>query len=60
MAERCDAGASIEGPGWQRGYVLQEEAIFPWMSVRENVEFGLLAKGSIRRPAAPSATSCCG
>jgi len=41
---RC-GGASIDGPGWQRGYVLQEEAIFPWMTVRENVEFGLLAKG---------------
>jgi ABC-type nitrate/sulfonate/bicarbonate transport system ATPase subunit len=41
---RC-AGSSIDGPGWQRGYVLQEEAIFPWMTVRENVEFGLLAKG---------------
>ncbi len=41
---RC-GGSSIDGPGWQRGYVLQEEAIFPWMTVRENVEFGLLAKG---------------
>ncbi|HTO95678.1 MAG TPA: ABC transporter ATP-binding protein [Myxococcales bacterium] len=41
---RC-AGAPIEGPGPQRGYVLQEEAIFPWMTVRENLEFGLLAKG---------------
>jgi ABC-type nitrate/sulfonate/bicarbonate transport system ATPase subunit len=41
---RCE-GAGIDGPGWQRGYVLQEEAIFPWMTVRENVEFGLLAKG---------------
>jgi len=41
---RC-AGASIDGPGWQRGYVLQEESIFPWMTVRQNVEFGLLAKG---------------
>jgi ABC-type nitrate/sulfonate/bicarbonate transport system ATPase subunit len=40
---RC-GGASIDGPGWQRGYVLQEEAIFPWMTVRENVEFGLLAR----------------
>ena len=37
-------GASVEGPGWQRGYVLQEEAIFPWMTVRENIEFGLVAK----------------
>jgi ABC-type nitrate/sulfonate/bicarbonate transport system ATPase subunit len=41
---RC-GGSNIDGPGWQRGYVLQEEAIFPWMTVRENVEFGLLAKG---------------
>jgi ABC-type nitrate/sulfonate/bicarbonate transport system ATPase subunit len=41
---RC-GGSSIDGPGWQRGYVLQEQAIFPWMTVRENVEFGLLAKG---------------
>jgi ABC-type nitrate/sulfonate/bicarbonate transport system ATPase subunit len=41
---RC-AGSAIDGPGWQRGYVLQEQAIFPWMTVRENVEFGLLAKG---------------
>jgi len=43
-AVRC-AGAPIEGPGPQRGYVLQEEAIFPWMSVRDNVEFCLVAKG---------------
>jgi len=41
---RC-GGSPIGSPGWQRGYVLQEEAIFPWMTVRENVEFGLLAKG---------------
>ena len=41
---RC-AGLPIEGPGPQRGYVLQEEAIFPWMTVRDNLEFGLLAKG---------------
>src|SRR5205823_3527636 len=39
------SGAAIDGPGWQRGYVLQEQSIFPWMTVRENVEFGLLAKG---------------
>ena len=41
---RCD-GAPVDGPNPQRGYVLQEEAIFPWMTIRENVEFGLLAKG---------------
>ena len=41
---RCD-GAPVDGPSAQRGYVLQEDAIFPWMSVRENVEFGLFARG---------------
>jgi len=41
---RCD-GATVDGPNPQRGYVLQEDAIFPWMTVRENVEFGLLARG---------------
>ena len=41
---RCD-GSSVDGPRPQRGYVLQENAIFPWMTVRDNVEFGLLAKG---------------
>lgn len=51
---RCD-GASIDGPGPQRGYVLQEDAIFPWMTVRENVEFGLRAKGLA--PAARRAVS---
>src|SRR5207237_7382303 len=51
---RC-AGGPIDGPGWQRGYVLQEEAIFPWMTVRENLEFGLLAKGVA--PAARRAVS---
>jgi ABC-type nitrate/sulfonate/bicarbonate transport system ATPase subunit len=51
---RCD-GALVEGPGPERGYVLQEDAIFPWMTVRENVEFGLLARGL--DPAARGAVS---
>jgi ABC-type nitrate/sulfonate/bicarbonate transport system ATPase subunit len=51
---RCD-GASVDGPSAQRGYVLQEDAIFPWMTVRDNVEFGLLAKGL--EPAARRAIS---
>ena len=51
---RCD-GSSVDGPSPQRGYVLQENAIFPWMTVRDNVEFGLLAKGL--EPAARRAIS---
>jgi NitT/TauT family transport system ATP-binding protein/sulfonate transport system ATP-binding protein len=41
---RCD-GSTVDGPSAQRGYVLQENAIFPWMTVRDNVEFGLVAQG---------------
>ena len=38
-------GAPVTGPSSERGYVFQEEAIFPWMSVRDNLEFGLVAQG---------------
>ncbi len=38
-------GRRVSQPGPDRGYVFQEDAVFPWMTVRENVEFGLLAKG---------------
>ena len=41
----CD-GVPVCGPGPERGYVLQEDAIFPWMSVQDNLEFGLRAKGA--------------
>ena len=34
-------GASIEGPGSDRMLVFQDHALFPWLTVRENVEFGL-------------------
>jgi len=40
----CD-GAPVVGPSPQRGFVFQEEAIFPWMTVADNLAFGLQAKG---------------
>ncbi len=33
-------GNAIEGPGPERGMVFQQGALFEWMSVRDNVEFG--------------------
>jgi len=35
----------VEGPGPDRGMVFQEDTVFPWMTVAENVAFGLKAQG---------------
>jgi NitT/TauT family transport system ATP-binding protein len=40
----CD-GAPVVGPSPQRGFVFQEEALFPWMTVTDNLAFGLQAQG---------------
>jgi NitT/TauT family transport system ATP-binding protein len=34
-------GRQIQGPGPDRCVVFQQYAVFPWLTVRENVEFGL-------------------
>ncbi len=38
-------GKLITGPDLDRGIVLQGYALFPWRTVRQNVEFGLEIKG---------------
>jgi len=37
-------GRPISGPGAERGMVFQEDTVFPWMTVQQNVEFGLRAQ----------------
>lgn len=38
-------GVEVRGPGPDRAMVFQEDAVFPWMTVRKNVEYGLRRKG---------------
>jgi NitT/TauT family transport system ATP-binding protein len=39
------AGKNVTSPGSERGMVFQEFALFPWRTVRKNIEFGLEVKG---------------
>lgn len=38
-------GKPVRGPHYSRGFVFQADAVFPWLTVRKNIEFGLKCRG---------------
>ncbi len=43
-------GAPIEGPSSDRGFVFQDYGVFPWLSVRDNIVFGLKLNANFVAP----------
>ena len=43
-------GAPVQGPGPERGVIFQEYGVFPWLTVRENIAFGLNLKANSTSP----------
>ena len=41
----------IEGPGAERGVIFQDYGVFPWLSVKDNISFGLSLKANFAAPA---------
>lgn len=39
----------ITGPGAERGLVFQDPSLFPWLSVRRNIQTGLVARGVLHQ-----------
>ncbi|HIS29368.1 MAG TPA: ABC transporter ATP-binding protein [Candidatus Avamphibacillus intestinigallinarum] len=44
-------GKAVKGPGPERVVVFQEDGLFPWLSVLDNVMYGLLIKGMDKKEA---------
>jgi NitT/TauT family transport system ATP-binding protein len=39
-------GAPVKGPGPERGVIFQEYGVFPWLTVKQNIAFGLTLKAN--------------
>ncbi len=49
-------GKPIQGPGSDRTVVFQETALFPWMTLHENIMFGPVEQGANKKTASDDAT----
>jgi NitT/TauT family transport system ATP-binding protein len=50
-------GTPVNGPGPERGVIFQEYGVFPWLTVKENITFGLQLKAN-RVPASKRKQIC--
>ena len=50
-------GTTVSGPSATRAMVFQEDTVFPWLRVHDNVEFGLRAKGEPKASRSARASS---
>jgi NitT/TauT family transport system ATP-binding protein len=48
-------GRPVAGPGPDRGVIFQDYGVFPWLTVRDNIAFGLTLKANRVPPAARDA-----
>ena len=49
-------GKPVQGPGSDRTVVFQETALFPWMTLHENIMFGPVEQGANKKTASEDAT----
>jgi NitT/TauT family transport system ATP-binding protein len=52
-------GVLVAGPGPDRGVVFQQTALSPWLSVEENIAFGLKLRANRHKAPARRSLSAC-
>lgn len=50
-------GKPVAGPGPERGVIFQEYGVFPWLTVRDNIAFGMRLRAN-RKPSEDVAAVC--